>query len=359
MTNYTYYQFEDQTSREACLDYLKNFKSEGLYLISIYVSKNIENLRAKLKLELAGVANIKSKSTQREVSGALGRIIGVLNTKFELPLAIFSSSMETIVVRLPESLARDDYTCGKRFDYDNLDDYSDLRWGLVLIDSLQVTVGVWQNNRIKTLHNQDYMIPGKVKAGGQSNQRFEQKRMELIEHMLNEVTGKVVSLFTSHPVSRIFLGGVDPLLTRLTQRLGAIEAVAPLLAEPMGIVYTGPEGLQLLIDRLSCDEETHFKKYREDERNYRMVVRALARSSGGGLAKYCNVPLQGIKFFLLSHRDYAYYYCMECRQYSEERECEHGLKKNIALLPNTYFFGPGQLSDFIRVRYGGIVTFDQ
>src|SRR3990167_8134263 len=80
------------------LDVLKKYRGRGTELVSVYISTGypISEIAGKLRDEYGQASNIKSKSTQKNVQGAMERILNHLKTFKQTPengIALFAGNI--------------------------------------------------------------------------------------------------------------------------------------------------------------------------------------------------------------------------------------------------------------------------
>ena len=209
------YSFDNLNDRQEVLSLLQEkHQTSGTELISFYCKTNADQKIPKLREQYNQARSIKSKTTQKKVMDALETLIDVLlNMPKELKqksFVIFVKEKFYAVVDLPEDLAKNAYICGKQFDLKDLLVYSNLTWGLLVLDTQEVSIGILKNDYIKVLSNYEVFIPGKMRAGGQSQMRFEETRKNLVYDHIKRVSEKCNSLFKEYNVSKILLGGMTP-----------------------------------------------------------------------------------------------------------------------------------------------------
>ena len=347
--------FKDASARQKNTRMLKEYKGEGTNMISLYVSKNPLEAAKRIRQEKVGLGNIKCKSTQKTVSKALEKILYELKNPPEPPFVIFSNHEESFIGSLPEVLAKDDYVCDKIFELSGLEEHSQSVWGLVVADTSETSVGVWQNGRIKMLGNYDFHVPAKIKAGGQSSQRFEETRMIKYNSMIDQVVDKLNTLLPPFKVSRVFVGGTKPTNEKIMSHEQIHPDLKPLLVGPFSVGYTCPDGLSMLVKKVSEQQKDLMKEYLEEEKCFSQLSKALACGRGGGLDQFHGVPLENPTYYLVKGVTYNEKYCSQCLTHSTT-PCQHAMIP-LASVPGVRFFGPGKNSDFLRTKYRGVVTY--
>jgi len=174
-----------------------DLKGRGTELISVYIPPNrqISDVMAYLRNEYSQSSNIKSKSTMKNVMGAIDSIMARLRTYKspppnglvifcgEVPRAGDQTRMVQYVLEPPDMIITFVYRCDSQFFTEPLlsmllDKKS---YGLITIDRSEATLGMLSGSRIIVIKNFDSMVPRKHRQGGQSAQRFE-RLIEIAAH---------------------------------------------------------------------------------------------------------------------------------------------------------------------------------
>lgn len=175
------------------LEELGSIKGQGTELISLYIPYDFDrsSISSKLTDELSQSSNIKSKTTKKNVQGALEKIIHYLKTvNYQIPkhgVAIFCGSfsretgghkIQLLTVVPPKEINIQLYRCDSMFFLDPLKEMtaSDEVYGIVVMDKHEATVALLSGKKLDIIKNMVSQVPGKTRAGGQSAQRFERLR---------------------------------------------------------------------------------------------------------------------------------------------------------------------------------------
>ncbi len=191
------------------MEEIKNYRGKGTELISVYIpyGKLISDVMAYLRDEQSQASNIKSKTTMKNVTGAIESIAARLKTFNkvpengtvifcgEVPRAGDQTKMVQYVIQPPEAITAFLYRCDSSFFTEPLDSMLvDKRYyGLIVIDRKEATIGMLAGTRIKVLKHFDSLVPSKHHQGGQSSVRFER----LIEIAAHEFFKKVADACTT------------------------------------------------------------------------------------------------------------------------------------------------------------------
>ena len=353
------YDLRKQEVKEELIPTLESIRGEGTHLVSLYVSKNLDLARSRIKSELTQLTRIQSKKTQKLVTCALNNILEYLKQPLELPLVIFSYSEGAFPCILPGALAKDDYICDKVFDLSDLRGHSETRWGLVVLDTRESTIGLWQNGRITPLSNKEYMIPPKIAAGGQSAQRFDETRDIVIDHALKDVISRTYENLRGRSVSKIIVGGIKPHVDNYYLSSDHPPEMKALLLPPLPVSYTNQAGLEMLVKKASQAYRGLFEEYLEYDKRFSELMAILARGQGGSIAKFRGFSFEkDPQFHLVAGVNYDDRYCQSCKLYDNVKFCEHQTVP-ISEVTNAIIFKPGMNGDHIKTKYRGVVSSEE
>src|SRR3989344_4383435 len=89
------------------------------------------------------------------------------------------------------------YRCDQEFVIEPLKEMVgvDEVYGLLVIDRQHATIGLLEGNQIKTLQKLSSGVPGKVRAGGQSSQRFHRITEGLAKEFYRRVADEMKRIF--------------------------------------------------------------------------------------------------------------------------------------------------------------------
>jgi len=243
------------------------YRGRGTELISVYVpeTKLISDVMAYLREEQSQASNIKSKTTMKNVTGAIDSIMARLRTYKtappngvvifcgEVPRAGDQTRMVQYVVSPPDPVTAFLYRCDSEFFTEPLESMllEKKYYGLIVIDRKEATIGMLSGSRISVLKHFDSLVPSKHHQGGQSSVRFER----LIEIAAHEFYKKVADNATV-----VFLDSVTDLQGILVGGPGATkdffikegylhhELQKKVVSPLFDTGYTDESGLKELVD---------------------------------------------------------------------------------------------------------------
>ncbi|MEM4390387.1 MAG: peptide chain release factor aRF-1 [Candidatus Diapherotrites archaeon] len=247
---------------------LEQFSGRGTELISVYIPFGTDRgaVTSQLTEEISQSSNIKSPTTRKNVQAALRKIINFLKQiDFRIPengLVVFAGNVSQtegrqdirlFTIRPIKDLRTKLYWCDSKFHLEPLKEMTKPSsvYGLVAIDRSEATVAVLSGKRYEILGKFTSGYSGKMRAGGQSAQRFERLREEAEQEFYKRISEKVNSAFLGYgdKLHGIIIGGpgmakqffVDKGLIdhRLRQKILAI----------LDISYTDEGGIRELMQK--------------------------------------------------------------------------------------------------------------
>ena len=206
---------------------LESKEGRGTELISLYIppGRPIADVMSSLREEYGTAANIKSKSTRKNVQDAIESIMQRLKLFKTAPqngLAIFcgaiprgppgSEKIEIYVIEPPEPISIYYYRCDSKFYLEPIKEMLTEKefYGLIVMDRSSATFAILKGKRIEILETITSGVPGKHDAGGQSARRF-QRLIELAAHdFYKRVAEHAEKHFLNINLKGIIIGGPGP-----------------------------------------------------------------------------------------------------------------------------------------------------
>ncbi len=221
MTALTKYELED------ILEELEKHKGRHTELITVYIPAgyDVNSVQRQLEAEKSTAKNIKSTSTRKNVTDALEKIVRHLKTFKKTPekgMAIFcgnvskvegQSDLQLWEVEPPMPLKIRLYRCDKEFVLDSLKAMLEVSevFGLLVMDRKEATIGLLEGKRIDILQKMTSGVPSKVRAGGQSSQRFHRITEGLTKDFYKRIAEEMKKIFFEMPkLKGIIIGGPIP-----------------------------------------------------------------------------------------------------------------------------------------------------
>lgn len=210
------------------LNELASKEGKGTELVSIYVppDRQISDVINYLRQEYATAANIKSKTTRKNVQDAIERAIQRLKLFSDAKpngIAVFSGAIpqngpgtekvEVYHVIPPEPINTFLYSCDSKFRLEPLLEQLKEKdvYGIIVMDNEEAAVAVVKGKRLEVSKTFTSGVPGKHRAGGQSARRFERLREQNLNEYYKRIAEHANEIFLSYPEIRaIIVAGPGP-----------------------------------------------------------------------------------------------------------------------------------------------------
>ncbi len=215
------YEFKKQ------LKALRDFQGKGTELISLYIGPNmqISDFTAKLRDEFGQASNIKSKTTQKNVQGAIERVMQYLKVLgHKAPpsgIAIFAgniseqegkSDIQLFSIFPPQPLTTSFYRCESSFQIVPLEEMLEQigSYGLVVLDGKEATVAILKGKSYKVIRTLTSTAHQKVMKGGQSAARFQRIHEEVVEVYYKRIGEAMDAFLEQKNFKGVIVGGPGP-----------------------------------------------------------------------------------------------------------------------------------------------------
>ncbi len=212
---------------EEVLEELESHKGKHTEFITVYISAgyDINSVQKQLEAEKATAKNIKSTTTRKNVIDALDKIVRHLKTLKKTPengLALFCGNISQIEGQLDLKLWDVEpsmplkirlYRCDKEFVLEPLKAMLEVSevFGLLVMDRKEATIGLLEGKRIEVFQKMTSGVPSKVRAGGQSSQRFHRITEGLTKEFYKRIAEEMKKIFFEMPkLKGILVGGPMP-----------------------------------------------------------------------------------------------------------------------------------------------------
>ena len=206
---------------------LASHRGRHTELVTVFVPAgyDVNSVQKQLEAERSTAKNIKSTSTRKNVIDALDKIVRHLKTLKKTPengLAIFcgnvskaegNQDLQLWGIEPPLPLKSRLYRCDKEFVLEDLQKMLEVDevFGLLVMDRKEATIGLLEGKRIEVLQKMTSGIPSKVRAGGQSSQRFHRITEGLTRDFYKRIAEEMKKIFFTMPkLKGILIGGPIP-----------------------------------------------------------------------------------------------------------------------------------------------------
>ncbi|MDO5814738.1 MAG: peptide chain release factor aRF-1 [Methanobrevibacter sp.] len=300
---------------------LSNKRGRGTELVSVYIppSKQLSDVGKHMRDEMGQSANIKSKQTRKNVQSAIAVILESIKLYRQPPengLVLFvgmipkggpgTEKMEKYVLEPPEPVQTYWYKCNNEFFLEPLEymiEEHDV-YGVAVIDRNEATYATLKGKRETVLGHLTSGVPGKHKAGGQSQRRFDRVIEDLAHQFLKRIGDHMNEAFLplKDDLKGIIIGGPgftkkdfydgDYLQYELKDKVLTIVDTS----------YTGEEGIREVIAKSADDLENldvmHEKKL--VQRFIKELIKEKGLSSYGEDEVRNNLIMGAVDILLLS-----------------------------------------------------------
>lgn len=256
---------KEKLELEEEIEELEAVRGRHTELVTVMIPEgfNIHTVTKQLETEKSTAANIKSKQTRSAVIDSLDTIIRQIKTYKKTPengLALFagnvsekegSQDIKLWAIEPPKPLRIRMYRCDQTFVTEPLREMlqTDEVYGLLTIDRKEATIGLLEGKEIKVIRKLTSGVPGKIRAGGQSSQRFHRITEGLAKDFFRRVAREMKEIFFEMPrLKGILVGGPIPtkeefleeghLATKLKEKVIAVKDLG----------YVDEHGIELLVE---------------------------------------------------------------------------------------------------------------
>jgi peptide chain release factor subunit 1 len=209
------------------IEELKQHKGRHTELITVYIPAgyDVNSVQKQLEAEQSTAKNIKSTATRKNVVDALEKIVRFLKDikgSMEHGLAIFCGNVSKTEgqddlqlwnIEPPLPLKVRMYRCDKEFVLEPLEEQMEVSeiYGLLVMDRKEATIGILEGKRIEVVQKMTSGVPSKVRAGGQSSQRFHRITEGLTKEFYKRIADEMKNIFyESEKLKGIIIGGPIP-----------------------------------------------------------------------------------------------------------------------------------------------------
>lgn len=246
---------------------LSDKRGKGTELVSVYIppDKQLSDVGKHMRDELGQSANIKSKSTRKNVQSAIEVILQRIRL-FKKPPAngvvLFvgmipkggpgTEKMETYVFEPPEPITTYWYQCNNEFFLEPLEYMIEERetYGLAVIDRKEATIATLRGKKVNIITHLTSGVPGKHKAGGQSQRRFD-RVIDLAAHEFKKRIGQHMNeeFLTLDELSGVIIGGPGFTKEEFVKGDYLNYEIKDKIIATVDTSYTGEFGIREVIDK--------------------------------------------------------------------------------------------------------------
>jgi len=245
---------------------LEAIRGRHTELISVYVpvGYDINKVINHLKEEQGTAENIKDKTNRLHVIDSLEKIIRHLRLFKKIPengIAVFAGNIasqegktdiKVWSIEPPEPVSIRLYRCDHVFVLDFLRDMLEHKdsYGLVVMDNREATIGILKGTSIVEIISLTSNVPGKIHAGGFSQQRFARLREEAAHEFYKKIAAIInKEFFEMKDLKGILVGGPGPTKETFIDGDYIQNEIKKKIIGSKDLSYTGEFGLKELVDK--------------------------------------------------------------------------------------------------------------
>ncbi len=265
---------------EEILQELEGYKGKHTELITVYIPAgyDVNSVQRQLEAEKSTAKNIKSTATRNNVLDALDKIVRTLKELKKTPengLAIFCGNVSQTEgqqdlqlwdIETPLKLKSRLYRCDKEFVLDALKEMLEVEelYGLLVMDRKEATIGLLEGKRIETLQKMTSGVPSKIRAGGQSSQRFHRITEGLTKEFYKRIANEMKKIFFNmSKLKGILVGGPIPTKDEFLDGDYLVTKLKELVIGKIDIGGSDESGLKELVVKsqdILADQEIIYEK---------------------------------------------------------------------------------------------------
>ncbi|MEK6835438.1 MAG: peptide chain release factor aRF-1 [Nanoarchaeota archaeon] len=259
----------DTKKRQKLRKFLKELESiRGRHteLVSVYIPADYELIKIiqHLQQEQGTAENIKDKTTRLHVIDSLEKAIRHLRLYKKTPehgLAVFAGNasekdnqvdLKVWSIEPPLPIQTRLYRCDQVFVLDILREQLEAKdvYGLIVLDNREGNIGLLRGTLITEIASLTSGVPGKIKAGGQSQQRFARLR-EGAAHEFYKRIGEIANkeFYNRKELKGIIIGGPGPTKEIFLDGNYLNNEVKKKVIGTKDLSYTGEYGLHELVEK--------------------------------------------------------------------------------------------------------------
>ena len=253
---------------EEVLEQLEKIRGRHTELITVYIPEgyDVNSVQRQLGAEKSTAKNIKSTATRKNVIDALEKIIRHLKTLKKTPekgLALFSGNVSGVEgqqdlklwdIEPPTHLKSRLYRCDKEFVLEPLKELLEVSevFGLLVMDRKEATIGLLEGKRIEVMQKMTSGVPSKVRAGGQSSQRFHRITEGLTRDFYKRIAAEMKKIFFDMPkLKGIIVGGPIPTKDEFLEGEYMVTKLREKVIGKIDIGDSSESGLKELVEKSS------------------------------------------------------------------------------------------------------------
>ncbi|MBO6110854.1 MAG: peptide chain release factor 1, partial [Methanobrevibacter sp.] len=247
---------------------LSQKRGRGTELVSVYIppDKQLSDVGKHMRDELGQSANIKSKQTKKNVQSAIEVILQSIRLYKQPPengIVLFvgmipkggpgTEKMEKYILEPPEPVTTYWYKCNNEFFLEPLEYMIEERdtYGFAVVDRKEATIATLKGKKITILSHLTSGVPGKHKAGGQSQRRFDRVIEDAAREFLKRIAQHINDEFLplKDDLKAVVIGGPGFTKNDLVDADYIQYEIKDKIIATVDTSYTGEFGIREVIDK--------------------------------------------------------------------------------------------------------------
>ena len=329
-------QESEKIKLENFIEDVGKHKGRHTELVTVYIPAgyNLNNVTRQIEQEKSTASNIKSKNTRKAVLDSLEKIerqLKLIGRTPENGLAIFAGNIsetegveqiELWTIEPPMPLKARLYRCDQDFVLEPLKEMLEVGelYGLLVIDRKDATIGLLEGKQIKVLRKLTSGVPSKVRAGGQSSQRFHRITEGLAKAFFRRVADNMKEIFFDMPkLKGILVGGPIPTKEEFLEQGNLATTLKEKVVAVKDLGYVDEHGLKLLVEASSEDlaEQEIIKEKKLLENFFNVLAKNPSRVAYG-LSEVKNALQKGAVETLILSKKLAKEHIIEMTRMAED-----------------------------------------
>ena len=329
-------QESEKLKLESFIEEVGSHKGRHTELVTVYIPAgyNLNNVTRQIEQEKSTASNIKSKNTRKAVLDSLEKIerqLKLIGRTPENGMAIFAGNIsetegvekiELWTIEPPMPLKARLYRCDQDFVLEPLKEMLEIGelYGLLVIDRKDATIGLLEGKQIKVLKKLSSGVPSKVRAGGQSSQRFARITEGLAKEFFRRVAEHMKEIFFDMPkLKGILVGGPMPTKDDFLEQGNLATTLKEKVVAVKDLGYVDEHGLKLLVEASSEDlaEQEIIKEKKLLENFFNILAKNPSRTAYG-LSEVKNALKRGAVEILLLSKNLPKEHIIEMTKMAED-----------------------------------------
>lgn len=281
---------------ERDLKVLASKEGQHTELISLYIppDRQISDVTNTLRQEHGTASNIKSKTTRKNVTEAIVKVLQRLKLYKKPPLnglVLFcgaipqngagSEKMEIYDIEPPEPINLYYYRCDQKFHLNPLREMLKEKesYGILVIDGNSTTIAILKGRTLNIVKEFTSGLSGKHRRGGQSQRRFERLRETQVNDYYKRVGDHANKIFLKiQDLKGIILGGPGPTKQDFENGDYLQYNLKSKILSIVDTAYTGEGGIEEVVEKST--DILREVRYAEEKRLVQKFLYELGHDTG-------------------------------------------------------------------------------